>query len=687
MNKITADHLARTAYVYVRQSTPDQVVNNRESRQRQYALRARADTLGWRNIVVIDDDLGRSGDGVARQGFERLLVAVGAGEAGAVLAVEASRLARNGRDWHTLLDFCALVGCLLIDENDIYDPRMVNDRLLLGMKGTFSELELSILRQRAHEALQLMAKRGDLHTSVAAGYVRSADDRLEMDPDRRVREALTLVFRKFDEIGSVRQVAIWFREEEIELPTVAYGPQGRVVEWRLPRYNTVHRFLTNPVYAGAYVFGRTISQVRVEHGRKVVRRGVRQKQEDWGVLIRDHHPGYISWEQYQRNRHLIGENANMKGSMVAGSPRSGNGILAGLLRCGQCGRKLTVHHNSVHGNIRYYCNDATINHGTRIGCMSFGNIRVDAAVSAEVLRVISPLAIDAALDAIDDYEKADTDRISQLTLALEQARYEAARARRQYDAVEPENRMVVGELERRWNERLTQVARLEAEIQAARDVPVAALSEAERADLLALAEDLPRAWNHPAATAETRKRILRAVIEEIVVTVESGHIHLKIHWKGGEHTGLSVAKQRHGEHRWKTSAATEQLICDLARLLPDGAIASVLNRLGVRSAKGLTWTQLRVRNFRAERGIALYREGERLERGELVLHEAATQLGVSKMTVIRLIKDGLLPARQACPGAPYVIQRNDLDRPEIRRAVANGRAVSNDGRQQSLTYQ
>lgn len=319
MNKITTDHLARAAYVYIRQSTADQLVNNPESRRRQYALRARAEVLGWRDVVVIDDDLGRSGSGIARKGFERLLVAIGAGGAGAVLAIEASRLARNGRDWHTLLEFCALVGCLLIDEDDVYDPRLVNDRLLLGMKGTFSELELSILRQRAHEALRLKAGRGDLHTSVAVGYVRSADDRLEMDPDRRVREAVTLVFSKFDEIGSVRQVALWFRDERIELPTIAYGPHGRIVEWHPPRYNSVHRLLTNPVYAGAYVFGRTVSQVRVESGRKVIRRGVRRGQDEWEVLIRDHHAGYITWEQYERNQCLIGENANMKGAMVAGS--------------------------------------------------------------------------------------------------------------------------------------------------------------------------------------------------------------------------------------------------------------------------------------------------------------------------------------------------------------------------------
>jgi DNA invertase Pin-like site-specific DNA recombinase len=598
MNKITPEHLMRDAYVYIRQSTADQLAHNPESRRRQYALKGRAEALGWQNVVVIDDDLGRSGGGVARKGFERLLVAIGNGGAGAVLAIEASRLARNGRDWHTLLEFCGLVGCLLIDEDGVYDPRLMNDRLLLGMKGTFSELELSILRQRSQEALRLKANRGDLHTSVALGYVRSAGDRLEMDPDRRVR------------------------------------------------------------------------------------------QEEWSVLIRDHHDGYVTWEQYERNQRLIGDNANMRGAMVPGSVRNGGGLLVGLLRCGHCGRKLTVQHNGLRGVARYLCNGAAVNHAAREKCITFGNMRVDAAVSAEVLRAISQLAIEAALAAVAERERVSTDRIDQLEAALEQARYEAARAGRQYDKVEPENRIVATELERRWNERLAEVARLEEQIRTAQEMQLGlGISEAERTELMALADDLPRAWNHPAAKAETRKRILRTMLEEVVVRAEPGHLRLKLHWKGGDHTALDVQKSRRGEHRWKTSTATELLIQELARLLPDGSIAAVLNRLGIRSAKGHTWTQLRIRNFRAERGIAIYREGERAERGELILHEAATQLDVSKMTVIRLIKANVLPAKQSCPGAPYVILREDLENPTIRRAAASGRAVSNDSRQKVMEYE
>jgi excisionase family DNA binding protein len=605
-----------------------------------------------------------------------------------VLAIEASRLARNGRDWHTLLEFCGLVGCLLFDEDGVYDPRLVNDRLLLGMKGTFSELELSILRQRSQEALRLKASRGDLHTSVALGYVRSTGDRLEMDPDRRLREAIDLVFRKFDEVGSVRQVAVWLRQEGIQLPMLVYGVEGRTVAWRLPRYNSVHRILTNPVYAGAYVFGRTVSQVRVEAGRKVVKAGVRRRQEEWGVLIRDHHAGYVTWDQYERNQRLIGDNANMRGAMVPGSVRNGGGLLVGLLRCGHCGRKLTVQHNGLRGVARYLCNGASVNHAARDKCITFGNMRIDAAVSAEVLCAISPLAIEAALAAFAERERVSTDRIDQLEAALEQTRYEAARAGRQYDKVEPENRIVATELERRWNERLAEVARLEEQIRTAQEMQLGlGISEAERAELMALADDLPRAWNHPGATAETRKRILRTVLEEVVVRAEPGHLRLRLHWKGGDHTALDVQKSRRGEHRWKTSTATEQLIQELARLLPDGSIAAVLNRLGIRSAKGHTWTQLRIRNFRAERGIAIYREGERAERGELILHEAATQLDVSKMTVIRLIKANVLPAKQSCPGAPYVIRQEDLENPTIRRAVENGRAVSADSRQKVMEYE
>src|SRR5271165_4177475 len=570
MNKITPEHLARDAYVYVRQSTPDQLLNNPESRRRQYALETRARSLGWENVIVIDDDLGRSGGGAARPGFERLLAAICAGTAGAVLAIEASRLARNGRDWHTLLEFCVVVNSLIIDEDGIYDPRLVNDRLLLGLKGTFSELELSMFRQRSHEALRLKAERGELNTTVAIGYRRGADDRLEQDPDRRIREALSLAFRKFREIGSVRQLVLWLRQEGIDLPTAVHSRQGRTVRWGPPRYHAVHRLLTNPVY----VFGRTLSRTRIEGGRKVITHNVARRREDWAVLIHDHHDAYISWEEYDRNRAIIAGNANMKGAMVAGAVRSGSALLVGLLRCGRCGRKFKVLHRSRR-DARYIC-ASQVDPSSEKGCTAFSNMRIDAAVSAEVLRAISPLAVEAALKLIAERKEASSEQLRQRELALEQARYEVKHARRQYDAVDPDNRLVAGELERRWNDCLATVVRLEEQIRSLRNEEPIAVGDDERVTLLALAGDLPGLWNDAAASVETRKRILRAVLKEIVVTAETGRLHLVLHWQGGDHTRLEVLKNRSGQNRFKTDAATEQLVKELARLLPDHSIAPAL---------------------------------------------------------------------------------------------------------------
>ena len=329
MNKIAADHLGRQAFVYVRQSTQDQLLRNHESRRRQYALADRAQQLGWAAPVVIDDDLGRSGGGVARPGFERLLLAICEGRAGIVLAVEASRLAPNGRDWHTLLEFCGLVGCLLADEDGLYDPRLPNDRLLLGMKGTMSEMELSILRQRSLEALRQKARRGELFLAVAVGYLKVRHDRIAKDPDQRVREALGLVFRKFAAFHSIRQVHLWLRQEQVLLPSVETVEDGRRIVWKPPVYNTVHHLLTNPVYGGGYAFGRTTSRITVENGRKRISRGHRRDREECDVSLVDHHEGYISWAEFERNQRLIADNANCRGLMVRGAVRRGDALLAG----------------------------------------------------------------------------------------------------------------------------------------------------------------------------------------------------------------------------------------------------------------------------------------------------------------------------------------------------------------------
>ncbi len=671
MSKISPEHLARGAYVYVRQSTADQLRHNHESRRRQYALADRARTLGWSEVVVIDDDLGVSASGVARPGFERLLVAICGGQVGAVVSIEASRLARNGRDWHTLLEFCALVGCVIVDEDGIYDPRSVNDRLLLGMKGTMSEMELSLLRQRSVEALKLKAARGDLHTTVAIGYVRSEGDRIELDADLRIREAIAAVFTRFALAGSVRQVLLWFRQERIELPAAVYDDGRRTVVWRLPVYNTLLKILTNPVYAGAYAFGRTETRVRIEAGRKRVVRGHRRAQEHWQVLIQEHHEGYIDWSHYEHNQRVIADNTNMRGSMARGALRQGEALLAGLLRCAHCGRKLHVAYSGADGDTaRYHCKGAAVNHGSPQGCISFGALRVDEAVSREVLSVLKPIGVQAALHAIDQRADEDHAKRRQLELALEQARFEAARAQLQFDAVDPGNRLVAAELERRWNERLAEISRREAEIEALQALTRPSLSPSQHADLMAMGADLPRAWSHPAAGNEVRKRILRCIIREIVARVAEARIELVIHWQGGDHTELSVVKNRVGQHRWTTDIEVQTLITQLARQLKDGTIASLLNRLGHRTAKGHTWTEMRVRSFRGDHRIAVYKTGEREARGELTLEQAADALGTSKMTVLRMIGVGSLQGTQACKGAPWVIKANDVERPEIRAAVA-----------------
>jgi excisionase family DNA binding protein len=668
MSKIAPEHLTRQAVVYIRQSTADQVAHNLESKRRQYGLADRARQLGWNDVVIIDDDLGRSGGGVARPGFEKLLASICEGRVGAVVSIEASRLARNGRDWHTLLEFCGLVGTLIADEDGVYDPRHPNDRLLLGMKGTMSEMELSVLRQRSLEALKQKAQRGELFMTVAIGYVRIGNNRIAKDPDRRVSEAITLVFAKFTEMQSVRQVHLWLRHERIPLPAVAYGAEGRRIEWKLPVYNTILHILTNPIYAGAYAFGRTGSRVSIEAGRKKVVRGLKKERNDWEVLIPNHHEGYLSWSDYERNLSLIADNANGN-PMSRGALRRGEALLAGLLRCGHCGRKLHVAYSGKDGNTgRYHCQGGFINHGGD-RCISFGGMRIDREVGAEVIERLQPLGIEAALAAQTVRSRASEDKRRQMELALEQARYEVSHARRQYDAVDPANRLVAAELEKRWNERLAIVRDLEAALEGLTSSPATELTPADRERLMTLGADLQLAWTKPGVTPDARKRIVRTLIDEIIVKVEDNALNLVIRWHGGDHSALKVRKNRSGQHRWSAAGETVDLVRVLARQMPDKAIASVLNRAGKTTGRGNGWTQSRVCSLRSHNAIATYREGERRQRGEVTLDEAAAALSVSPSTVRRLIKDGQLAACQLCKGAPWVIKSAELERADVKDAA------------------
>jgi len=660
MNKITADHLARRACVYIRQSTPGQVRHNLESQRRQYALADRARALGWKDIDVIDDDLGISGSGTLRHGFERLLRALCDGQVGAVFSIEASRLARNGRDWHTLLEFCSIVGALLIDAEAVYDPRLTNDRLLLGMKGTISEMEVASFRERAQAALVQKAQRGALIRRAAIGYVKGLDDRIEKDPDARVRSTLDLIFRKFAELGSVRQVYFWLDQQQIELP-VARGPEeGREIVWLPARYHAVLSALKNPVYAGAYAYGRSKTTVRLDAGQKQVRRQVRRRREDWAVLILDHHEGYIDWDVYQSNQTMIAHNNNARGNAVRGPIKHGEALLAGLLRCGHCGAKLLAQYPGPRV-IRYQCSGYLLNRDHAC-CVMFGGLRADRLVSEQLMQSLAPFGIEAAIEAIESLQGASDERIQQKDLALEHARYEVTRARRQYDAVDPANRLVAAELERRWNQALTMEAEIEAELVALQQGREHPLTDTQKRELLSFARDLPSLWDDPQSLPEHKKRLLRIALKEIIATCEGETIRLVLHWQGGDHTQVEFQKIGTGRHRYVTDDGLVEIVRTMARIEPDARIASILNRNQRRTAHGQDWTAKRICSLRNNHAIAVYREGERQARGEMSVSEGAAALGVTPTTVLRLIRMKQLPASQACVSAPWILRKADVER-------------------------
>lgn len=669
--KIQKSHRERLACVYVRQSSMTQVRNNHESRRRQYGLADLARGLGFNDVRVIDDDLGRSGSGSEeRPGFARLVAMVCAGEAGAVLAIEASRLARNNRDWHHLIDLCAMTGTLLIDHDGVYDPSLLNDRLLLGLKGTMSEFELNLLRQRAQEAIKQMVRRGEVLGQVAIGYVRTECNGIEKTPDLRVQDAIRGLFAKFAQTGSTRQTLLWYRQNNTLLPTWSEENGNREAVWRLPVYNRIHSILKNPVYAGAFVYGRYRTRTVIVDGRARKTQGHAVPRDQWEVVIKDHHDGYIDWETFLANQKQIETNIGELGRMgaVHGAAKSGPALLAGLLRCARCGRKLHVGYSGNGGRVpRYFCRGAHLNHGTE-WCISFGGIRADEAVVREVLVAIEPLGIEASMAAWDNVQKNDDEQVRALRLSLEQAKYEVHRAQKQFDAVDPFNRLVAAELERRWNQALESVAQLEARIATLGDKRCE-MGEAERSRLLELGRDLPALWAHPATDAALKKRLLRTVLEEIVVNIsdEPPRLHLRLHWVGGIHTELMVAKNTTGRHGRSTDRDVVDLVRELAKVCRDKDIAAILNRLGYRTGHENNWTLTRVKTLRSHHQIPAMEKTE--PRSWITLEQAARELGTNKNLIRTLIKEGTLPATQVVACAPWIIQRDDLKREGVQAAV------------------
>ncbi len=667
-DKIQGHHRERAAYVYVRQSTGHQVRHHHQGRQRQYDLAAHARELEFSQVVVIDEDQGRTGSGlVERPGFQSLLAAVCGSRVGAVFALEASRLARNNHDWHHLIELCALTGTLIVDADGVYEPKHLNDRLLLGLKGTMSEFELGLFRQRAQAAFEMKVKRGHAMWEMPVGLVRNEDDRVEKSADRQVQSAIEGVFRKFRELGSARQVTLWYRDHNVPLPEAVPATRGQHVIWHLPRGNRIHQILKNPLYAGTLAYGRTEAITNIQDGRaRKSQSRVRRRHETWKVLILDNHPGYISWEEFLGNQAMLESNRSQRDVAVKGAAKTGPALLAGLLRCGHCGRKMFVAYSGKGGRVpRYACHGDRGSRGSA-ACQSLGGGRVETAVIGSLLEAIRPAGVEAAGAAMAQHDRRDDEKRKALDLSLEKARYEVDRTRRQYDMVDPANRLVAGELESRWNMAMERVAELEIQCQQWNG-KVPELTPEDRGRLLELGRDLPQLWNHPNASASLKKRILRTVLEEVVIRDDGqrrNHL-LALHWKGGVHSEIKVSRNTKGQKRGDTDTTALELIEELSKVCDDQGIAANLNRLGYRTGGSKTW---RLHSIQGARSY--HRLKNHGNTGQwLTVDLAATKSSVSQTVIRRLIRDGTLPAKQIVPTAPWIIERDALSIPAVQMAV------------------
>jgi DNA invertase Pin-like site-specific DNA recombinase len=667
--KIKPQHVARKAMLYVRQSSAYQVNHNLESRRLQYAMQDRLHHLGWREIEVVDEDLGRSAAGtVMRAGFERMVTEVCLGNVGGVAAREVSRFARNSREWQHLVEVCRVVDTVLIDLEAVYCPRLSNDRLLLGLKGSLNEYELDLLRQRSVEARRAKAQRGELLVAAPVGFLKTDAPHFEKDPDRRIQEAVALVFEKFGDLGTVRQTLSWFLEHGLQLP--ARSVSGEIT-WRRPSYGVLYRMLSNPIYGGAYTYGKVEHTLHYVQGapRRCHRRRPR---EEWLAFIPQAHEGYVSWEEFERIRQTMA--ANLRGWHRAGAVTSGSALLSGVLRCRRCGRKLMVcYTGNAHDVLRYGCVRGARDNGEP-RCISFGGLVVDEAIAKEIGRVVQPAAIAAAVAASEAAAHQQDEVLNAWTRELEAARYAARRAQKQYDATDPENRLVADELERRWNTALQRVreieARLDQHTHGRPQVAVPARDEFEN-----LAADLEAVWNGPHVDVRLKKRLVRTLIHEIVVDVdaEAGEVILVIHWKGGVHTELRLPRRRRGHSRTHTSRDIIEAVRVLARICPDDLLANVLNRNGLLTGRGNRWTRERVVSLRTQHHIGCYDPDRRTSEGWMNLKEAASVLGISPTTLRLAVERGEIEALHPLPDGPWVFQRRALEAPTAAALVTRVR--------------
>jgi DNA invertase Pin-like site-specific DNA recombinase len=666
--KIKPEHLARKAIVYLRQSSEKQVRENQESQRLQYDLAERIRALGWKQVEIVHSDLGSSAAIAAarREGFERVLSCVALGEVGIVGSREVSRLSRTDKDWCRLLEVCQIFGTLIADEQQVYDLNYLDDQLVLGIKGTLSVVELKVLRQRLQAGQESKARRGELFKRLPVGYVLDPLGKVVFHPDRRVCEAIQLVFAKFRERWSVRQTFPWFRDHDVELP--ANPIQGTQLVWKIPSQSLVRDILINPFYAGAYVWGRRPVATLLVEGRLEKRQGPFRRAEDCRVFIPHHHVGYIDWATYEENRRMIQRNVvNREGDEAMTAIRAGQGLLVGLLRCGHCGRKLHVRYWGGRGtNARYLCKGDYDDGGQY--CLGFGGAAVDRRLGEELLKVLSPLGVQASLKALEELGAGDVAQRAALSSKLAQLEYEAKKSFEQYDAVDARNRLVAGELERRWNEKLEEMESTKqrlASLNGKRSLP----SSEEEARIRWMGENFAEIWQSDRCPPTLKKMIFRTALEEIIVRAdgEKKTLQFTLHWKGGTHTQLEMDRPRSAAQTTTPMEALE-IIRRMAVRHGDDQIASVLNRLGHSTGKGKRWNQNRVATARHNYSIAGQKRA--LPDAETVsLSEAARVCGVSHRTIERLVEAGLVRCEQAVPRAPWEIRRADLNAEPVRRII------------------
>ena len=672
--KVSEAHRRRRAVVYVRQSTLHQVDRNVESAARQYALRGRAIELGWpeQAVAVVDEDTGRSGSSTdGRLGFKELVAEVGLGHVGIVLALEVSRFARSSADWHQLLDLCALTGTLIADGDGVYSPADFNDRLLLGLKGTMSEAELHLIRARLDGGLRNKAERGELRVALPVGLDRDEDDRIVLCADEQVRHAIARVFALWRQLGSARQVVIELIANGQKLPRRTVGQ--RRIRWARPSYGAVHDLLTNPAYAGAFAFGKTRQEKRLDADGRIKVKTIELAIEEWSVCLPEHHPGYVSWDEYLATRARLRSNVRPRGE-GGGAAGNGHALLQGLIRCGRCGRRMQVAYSGNNGRVpRYLCSVGHVMHATGQICGSLGGTRLDRAVADAFLEAVTPAAVAATAGAIGELTDQHDQRVQGQRLALERAQFEAGRARRQFDACEPEHRLVARSLERALEDALGAVDYEERALAALDRARPAPLSNAECEALGQLARDLPRLWSARTTTQRDRKELLRALVREVVVTIDrqTHRADVEVFWEGGARTELQVRLNRTGPTERKLGEDTIDLIRRLAVHHPDEQIAAILSRQGRSTGTGLPFTRSRVQSARFRAGIPAAPPPDPAS-DLMTIQDAATQLGVSTFTIRRWLHDGLLPGAQTTANAPWRIRLTDEVRARFVPEVPDG---------------